>query len=285
MADRRRFPWWTTLALAAPLAGAAGFLYARSQLNDEQVPQSVFLPGVGPGVTVLAIWAHPDDEITCAGTLARLAKSGARIVLLYLTRGEAAQDTGYDRDELARIRIEEARAAGRLLGAVHTEVLDFPDGGLWTLKPEEAKAAIRDAIGRHRPQVLISFDEKVGFYGHPDHVKTGVWVREVFEDAPAEGAWPRLLYQVTLPRALVRLALKLVSAFREHYPRDPARGLPPPELAVNIASQAAVKRALLDVHASQRAIIADVQPGYDKVPAWLYYRLFDREYFVSHRRR
>ena len=31
---------------------------------------------------------------------------------------------------------------------------------------------------------------------------------------------------------------------------------------------------------NQVKVIADVQPGYKKVPAWLYYRLFDREYYA-----
>jgi len=285
MADRRSFPWgWFVLA-AGSTAAVGGFLAARSLINDEQVPQAGILPGVGRDVTVLAIWAHPDDEITCAGTLARMAQAGAKVVLVYLTRGEAARNTGYGRDELARVRTAEAKAAGAVLGATAVEVLDFPDGGLLGLNPAGPKAAIAEAIQKHRPQVLISFDEKVGFYGHPDHVRTGVWVREVFEAAPPKGPWPRLLYQVTLPQAMVRLALRLVEAFRNNYPSDPSRGLPAPEIAVNIARQAQTKRALLDVHASQKAIIADVQPGYDKVPAWLYYRLFDREYFLGHRRR
>ena len=88
------------------------------------------------------------------------------------------------------------------------------------------------------------------------------------------------LYQATLPKALVSLALKLVQAFRDNYPADPARGLPPATLAFPIAAQARTKRQLLDVHKSQVKIIADVQPYYDRVPAWLYYRLFDREYFT-----
>lgn len=285
MADRRPFPWgWLALA-AGSTAAVGGFLAARSLINDGHVPQAGILPGVGRDVTVLAIWAHPDDEITCAGTLARMAQAGAKVVLLYLTQGEAAKGTGYDRASLAKVRAAEAQAAGEVLGASVVEVLDFPDGGLLGLNPAGPKGAIAEAISRHRPQVLISFDETVGFYGHPDHVRTGVWVREVFEAAPKRGPWPRLLYQVTLPRAMVRLALKLVEAFRDNYPADPARGLPPPQIAVNISRQWAAKRALLDVHASQKAIIADVQPGYDKVPGWLYYRLFDREYFVGHRRR
>ncbi|OYW90819.1 MAG: hypothetical protein B7Z13_14015 [Caulobacterales bacterium 32-67-6] len=223
--------WGLLAAVALPTALVGGFLLARGQLNDESVPKTRVLPGVGEGVTVLAIWAHPDDEITCAGTLAQMAKAGARV------------------------------------------------------DPEKPKAAIAELIGRYRPQVLISFDEKVGFYGHPDHVRTGVWVRELFENPTREGAWPRLLYQVTLPKALVRLALRLVDAFRNNYPKGKGEGLPAPQIAVNIAEEALTKRALLDVHASQAKIIADVQPYYDRLPAWLYYRLFDREYFVQLRRR
>ena len=42
------------------------------------------------GKTVLAIFAHPDDEsLACGGTLARLADAGARIVLMCASRGEA----------------------------------------------------------------------------------------------------------------------------------------------------------------------------------------------------
>lgn len=285
MGDRRSIAWGLVAAVAVPTALVGAFLLARSQLNDETVPQTQVLPGVGEGVTVLAVWAHPDDEITCAGTLAQMAAAGARVVLVYLTRGEAAQGTGYTPKQLAKVRIEEAKAAGRLLGAETVEVLDFPDGGLSRIDPSAPKAAIAELIGRYRPQVLVSFDEKVGFYGHPDHVRTGVWVRELFETPPSQGAWPRLLYQVTLPKALVRLALRLVEAFRNNYPKGAGQGLPPPQIAVNISGQALTKRALLDVHASQAKVIADVQPYYDRLPAWLYYRLFDREYFVQHRRR
>ncbi len=155
-------------------------------------------------------------------------------------------------------------------------MLEWPDGGLATADGEAVKAVLRERIGHWNPGVLISFDERVGYYGHPDHVAAGRWARELAQEDNSV----RRLYQATLPTALIKLALKLVAAFRNNYPTDPAAGLPAPTVAVPIARFAAAKRRLLDVHASQAKVIADVQPGYDKLPAWLYYRLFDREYFA-----
>lgn len=255
---------------------AAAFLFVRGRLNDGAVPtaRSLLIPGARK--TVMAIWAHPDDEITSAGTLRAMAQEGAHVVLIYLTRGEAARDTGYSREDLAQVRRLEAQAAGTTLGAQAVEVFEWPDGGLATVDSEAVKEALRERINYWRPSVLISFDERIGYYGHPDHVATGRWSRELAQEENSV----RRLYQATLPKALIKLALKLVGAFRNNYPSEPAAGLPAPTVAVPIARFAAAKRRLLDVHASQAKVIADVQPGYDKLPAWLYYRLFDREYFA-----
>lgn len=255
---------------------AAAFLFVRGQLNDSSVPKARSLLFPGAPKTVMAIWAHPDDEITSAGTLAAMAGEGAQVVLIYLTRGEAARDTGYSREALAQVRRLEAQAAGTALGAHAVEVFEWPDGGLATADGEAVKAVLRERIARWSPSVLISFDERIGYYGHPDHVAAGRWARELAQEQNSV----QRLYQATLPKALIKLALKLVAAFRNNYPTDPASGLPAPTVAVPIGRFATTKRRLLDTHASQVKVIADVQPGYDKLPAWLYYRLFDREYFA-----
>jgi len=273
------------LAITLLLAGLAVvlFAFANSRVNDGEVPVADSLLVPGAPKTVLAVWAHPDDEITSAGTLARLAKEeGARVVLVYMSRGEAAKGLGYTAGQLATLRPPEAQAAGKALGAGRVVVLDYPDGGLTGVDATAAKTAIRKLVDEEKPSVVISFDEKVGFYGHPDHAQTGRWVRAVVDDGAAQPGFPvKRLYQATLPISMVKLALKLVDAFRTRYPKDPANGLPAPDLAIRIPSQAASKRAVLDAHTTQVKIIADVQPGYDKVPAWLYYRLFDREYYAA----
>ncbi len=271
------------MLLALVAAASWGFLALNHTVNDQDVPIEPTLLVPGAPKTVLAVWAHPDDEITSAGTLARLAKEeGARLVLVYMSRGEAAKGLGYTAAQLAMLRPPEAQAAGRALGAARVVVLDYPDGGLPGVNAALAQAAIRRIIDEERPSVIVSFDERVGFYGHPDHAQVGRWVRAVVDKGLTEHNFPvRRLYQATLPSSMVEIALKLVDAFRTRYPREPGKGLPAPDLAIDIPSQAASKRAVLDAHTTQVKIIADVQPGYDKVPAWLYYRLFDREYYAA----
>ena len=67
----------------------------------------------------LAIFAHPDDiEFVAAGTLLGLREAGYEIHYLNLSDG-CCGSTIYSRDELARMRAEEARAACDLAGAVY----------------------------------------------------------------------------------------------------------------------------------------------------------------------
>ena len=276
--------WKGLAALVAVLVLAAGglFLFVNHAVNDDHIPKSAELFAPGAPHTVLAVWAHPDDEITSAGTLARLAKGGAQVTLVYLTHGEGAHFTGYTADQLYRMRPLEAQAAGHALGIADVVVLDYGDGKLPHADAARAKADLQRLIAYRRPSTVIGFDERVGFYGHPDHAQAGRWLAQVVrEGAAADPAFPvRRLYQATLPAPVIAIARRYISAFALNYPKDPAKGLPAPTVAVPIAAEAAAKRAVLDAHKSQVKVIDDVQPYGRKLPAWLYYRLFDREYFA-----
>jgi LmbE family N-acetylglucosaminyl deacetylase len=283
---KHRFPHlWVHLLGGVVILLALGFFALRHAVNDDNVPvvastNQLFAPGAPH--TVMAVWAHPDDEITSAGTLARLAHDGAKVTLVYLTHGEGAHFTGYSRDELYAMRPEEAKAAGRALGISDVVVLDYGDGKLPAADALKAKADLASLIATRRPSTVFSFDERVGFYGHPDHAQVGRWTAEVVRTGMAtDPAWPvARLFQATLPAPVIALARKYISAFRTHYPADPSKGLPAPTLAVPIASQAAAKRAVLEAHRSQVKVIDDVQPLGRMLPSFLYYRLFDREYFT-----
>ena len=159
----------TTAAVIAAVAVAG----LRSVVNDDHVPVARSLLAPGEPKRVLAVWAHEDDEITAAGTLAALAKDGAEVTLVYLTHGEGAHFTGYTVAQLYRMRPEEAKAAGKALGAAEVVVLDYGDGKLPQADAEKAKGELKALIDTRKPTVVISFDEKVGYYGHADHAQVG----------------------------------------------------------------------------------------------------------------
>jgi LmbE family N-acetylglucosaminyl deacetylase len=156
------------------------------------------------GRTVLAVFAHPDDEsLACGGTLARLADAGARVVLLCASRGA----TGSISDpslvpggDLGLVRTRELRHAAATLGIADVLVMDHPDGALrWDHVPE-LHADIVAAINRYRPDAVITFG-KDGLYWHLDHV--GVHER-TFTAVKSFGAAAPPLYYVTMPQGAMR---------------------------------------------------------------------------------
>ena len=156
------------------------------------------------GRTVLAIFAHPDDEsLACGGTLARLADAGARIVLMCASRGEAGSisDPALVPDgDLGRARERELREAAAILGVAEVIVMNHPDGDLrWDHVPE-LHHEIVDAIRRYRPEAVITFAED-GLYWHLDHV--GVHER-TYTAVKSFGAEAPPLYYVTMPEGIMR---------------------------------------------------------------------------------
>ena len=259
------------------------FLFARAYVNDGDVPVVADL--LPPGVEqrhLMAIFPHPDDELSVAGTLRQHDHLGVETSLLVLTQGENGPTGGIvPPEQLGQARAAEVRASARILGVDHVEIFSYPDSALPEVEPARIKATIREMIHRYRPAVIITYDDRVGLYGHHDHALTGKLTREVFaEDRDNPGFPVRRLYMITLSSGMLDAALRLSPTFRDRYPRDPDRQLPAPDVAVRITEHGAAKNAAMAAHATQREILRSVQPLHDVLPYWLYYRWLDREYFA-----
>jgi LmbE family N-acetylglucosaminyl deacetylase len=156
------------------------------------------------GRTVLAVFAHPDDEsLACGGTLARLSDAGARVVLLCASRGRrgAVSDPVLVPDgDLGRVREEELRRAARVLGVAEVVILDHPDGDLRWADAPAFDAEIMSAIRDHRADAVITFDDD-GLYWHIDHI--GIHER-TWDAVEALGADAPSLYFVTIPKGVMR---------------------------------------------------------------------------------
>jgi mycothiol S-conjugate amidase len=141
-----------------------------------------------PQLTILAIFAHPDDEIGSGATLARYSDAGHRIVLVCASRGEAATiycDECATRENLAEVRTRELEAACRHIGIGELRWLDWPDGGIKNLPRAAAVGQIVRLIRELQPDVILTHPE-TGLYPHPDHLAVWEIVRAAF-DASADG--------------------------------------------------------------------------------------------------
>jgi LmbE family N-acetylglucosaminyl deacetylase len=150
------------------------------------------------------IYAHPDDvDFSAAGTAAKWARGGCKVVYLILTDGSAgSHQPGMTRERVAQIRQAEQEAAAEVVGAAACIFLGYQDG---LLKPTLAvrKRVVRQ-IREHRPKAVVCGDPRRYFSGdtyinHPDHrAAAEIAVEAVFPaaemdllypDLTAEGLW------------------------------------------------------------------------------------------------
>jgi len=129
------------------------------------------------GSSLLAVFAHPDDEsFRPGGTLALLARRGVSVHVLTATRGGA----GSRGDpplclpaDLPAVREAELRCACKVLNLLPPILLDYQDGELPKADPEQLAEQILEVVKETRPQVMLTFGAD-GLSGHPDHIAIGL---------------------------------------------------------------------------------------------------------------
>lgn len=162
--------------------------------------------------TIVVVFAHPDDEGSVGGTIARHARNG-RVVGVCATRGELGEISDPNLatpDNLGEVREGELRRAYAELGVDDVRFLDYRDSGMdgtegnrdprafMNADPAEAAGKIAGILREVGPALVISFEE-TGGYGHPDHLAAHRFTTEAFKLAGSQG---RLLYS-GFPRALM----------------------------------------------------------------------------------
>jgi LmbE family N-acetylglucosaminyl deacetylase len=229
----------------------------------------------------LAIFPHPDDEVTVAGTVMALKAAGHQVTLVCLTRGEKGNAANIpSEEELARLRTAEMKQSAETLGVDELIQLDYADGGIEALGMDSLKAVVYALIQTQNPDVLLSYDSKVGLYGHSDHMLTGKAVEEVFLGFRGSTDFaPKQLFQVTLSKKQIEVALKLSAGFQKNYPKEPGKGLPAPDFSIGTQPYFSRTLKVMQAHQTQKKVLQDLMPYHDQVPQWIYSRIFDREYF------
>ncbi len=239
---------------------------------------------------LVSFHAHPDDEaLLTAGTLARAAAEGHRVVLVVATGGEAGLSDTAPGGALAARRADELDASAAALGCAKVIRLDYPDSGMHnehrgfaSLPVDEPAERLAGILRAERADALTVYDRNGG-YGHPDHVQ----VHRVGHRA-AELAGTRLVLEATVDRTALRRALALVrwtrllpadlDRLRDGYSDRTAI-----THRIDVRRYAGAKRRSMAAHASQATGGADRRALalFTRLPGPLYRRVFGAEWFVE----
>ena len=122
----------------------------------------------------MVIMAHPDDaEWSCSATVAKWCAEGWEVVYILCTDGsKGSSDPEMTSEMLIKVREQEQRDAGKILGLKDIVFLGYPDA---YLEPTLAlRKDIAREIRRHKPDIVITGsparDTESGYYlSHPDH--------------------------------------------------------------------------------------------------------------------
>jgi LmbE family N-acetylglucosaminyl deacetylase len=244
--------------------------------------------------TIVFVHAHPDDEASStAGSMARAAAEGHRVVLVVCTNGEHGEvpdDLGPGETLVDRRRAEVSLSAA-VLGVARVEWLGYQDSGMtgwaqnddaasfWRADVEEAGERLAAILRDEHADVVVVYDWHGG-YGHPDHIQ----VHRVGHRAADLAGTPKR-FEVTYNRDVVTQIMAEDPSRREDFdpngPSDDGNPFGTAEadlhLAVDVSGYTALKRQALTAHASQ---VTDIGM-FLGMPEAVFDRFFGTEYYLE----
>jgi LmbE family N-acetylglucosaminyl deacetylase len=124
--------------------------------------------------TLLAIFAHPDDELAAFGTIANHGERGDRVVLAWMTKGTRTSFLKGTDEEKNSVRVAQAEEIARLVSA-ETRFLDFEDAAVYPSR--DASLRVAELVRDVKPNIIVTWNSMwmVG-PGHPDHRYTSTIV-------------------------------------------------------------------------------------------------------------
>lgn len=278
-----------TILIIGSLAVAAHIIYLFTWVPEEIYPEDTCLKNA-ENKSALIIVPHDDDAAPFSGTTSLLSANGWDISFMCFY-------TDLWRPEEKPIRKHEMTKAAALQGFKNLELIDFTlrksldtVGKPWmpipydqfaeNYKIDSLKMFVLGAIKNYHPSVIFTLDDVIGAYGHPEHVLVGRTVMEICSlykdslDFPVE-----FIYQSVLPNSLAEKIMGNMNVYTEGKRIYGCDGIPPPDVQIDISSFAARKKNVFLAHASQHRNLKKFIPYYHFYPGWLYFGIFDKEYF------
>jgi len=192
---------------------------------------------------VLVVMAHPDDcDFGAGGTIAQWTSQGIEVSYCIITNGDqGGEESGIPVEEMAKVRQQEQRDAGKALGVTQITYLNYRDG--WLLPSIELRKEIVKAIRIAKPDRMVVQSpernwERI-YSSHPDHLAAGeTAIQAVYPDSRNPFAFPELKAAGLEPWRVREVWIT---------------GSPTPNHFVDITETFSKKMAALHAHVSQTA--------------------------------
>lgn len=174
--------------------------------------------------SILACFAHPDDEAGLGPLIARYVAEGVQATLICTTNGDVGtvdEKHLQNYSSIAELRLAELHCATKAIGFTEVVTFGYRDSGMmdtrdnqhpdsmWQAPLEEVTQKVVEVMRRVKPQVVITFNT-YGAYGHPDHIKINQATLEAFKLLQSEPEPPQKLYYTSIPRTALRVGLALM---------------------------------------------------------------------------
>ena len=267
---RAKFASLSLLALLLLVVSAT--LAWMDSLFEE--PGARLVPSIAAEVgarSVLAIFAHPDDEQLITGLLIQARQQdGAITRIITATKGEAGTPLPQISriEDLGTIRHAELLKNGYALGVKEQLVWDYPDGRLSAVDFDSYVERLITQMIEWQPDLIVTFWPASGFSDHADHKYAGKAATEAVRRLA-------LTHPEIAPRAIAYILAP--SAMMRRFGGDMGERIVAnqPEASHAMPGETWAKIRGWNIHASQKNY---VQKAYG-FPTWFLYRLYDKEHY------
>jgi LmbE family N-acetylglucosaminyl deacetylase len=198
---------------------------------------------------ILVVMAHPDDcDYQAGGSIAKWRETGIHVSYCIITNGDqGGGKSDVAVEEIPKVRQQEQRAAGAVLGVSEITFLNYRDGSLFP--SIELRRDIVKAIRIAKPDRMVVQSpernwERI-YSSHPDHLAAGESaVQAIYPDARNPYAFPELKIEGLEPWRVREVFIT---------------GSPTPNHFIDITNQFDKKIAALKAHATQTAHIPELE--------------------------
>jgi LmbE family N-acetylglucosaminyl deacetylase len=249
----------------------AGLFWFDSQFEEPEAKLVSSIAEETGAKSVLAIFAHPDDEQLVTGLLIRARETdGAVTRMITATKGEAGTPLPQISrvEELGIIRHAELLKNGYALGVKEQLVWDYPDGGLADADFEEYVARLEKQMLIWKPDLIVTFWPESGFSDHSDHKTAGRAATEAVRRL-------RAIDPTTAPKSIAYIlaARSMMQRFGGETGMKVVENQPAPTHSMPGEGWAKIRG--WDIHASQKDY---VQKTYG-FPPFIIHRIYDKEHY------